>query len=89
MVYFPFIFDYTTIFLIVDIFLERYVGLEPTLFHFGRVMPYQLGEYRIWFRSTGVEPAIYWLWANNGVSVPPARYIDKHKTLFLVLSQLS
>ena len=27
--------------------LERYVGLEPTLFLLGGQMPYQLGEYRI------------------------------------------
>ena len=27
--------------------MERIVGLEPTLFHIGSVMPYQLGEIRM------------------------------------------
>ncbi len=30
-------------------YLERITGIEPTLFHIGSVMPYQLGEIRIIF----------------------------------------
>lgn len=33
---------------------ERIIGLEPTLFHIGSVMPYQLGEIRVCVGGTNL-----------------------------------
>ena len=40
--------------------MERVIGVEPTLFRFGRPAPYRLGDTRVikdLARAAGVEPA--------------------------------